>query len=574
MEKRWKKLPSEPELQRKLTEELKLSPLLAQLLINREISDPQQADRFLNSTLSDLHSPFLMKDMDRAVDRIISAIKNREMLCIYGDYDVDGITATALLKVFFSEIGAQLITYFPHRLKEGRGLNPEALDRISHRGAKLLITVDCGISDNEPVAYAHRLGIDTIITDHHEVPEDLPPARAILNPRQKDCKFPYKTLAGVGVAFNLVIALRARLREEGFFRDREAPNLKQYLDLVALGTVADIVPLTDENRIFVKYGLEQLTAGRRLGIRALKEVSGCAFGSIDTVAVGFRLAPRINAAGRLDQADEGLKLMTTNNEEEANAIARKLNEENYQRQQIEENILKEACSLVEADVRLKKGASLVLTSPDWHQGVIGIAASRLTNEYFKPTILIAVKEGVGKGSARSIPGFNIYQGLKSCHDLLKTYGGHRWAAGLTILEERIDEFRDRFELLVTESLSEEDLVPQLDIDAFISLPKITENLIEELNLLEPFGAGNPEPIFAATGLKLIDSWIVGNNHLKLKIREKKKIYSAIGFRMADRHPLPSSTIDLAFIPQFNEWEGVRSVQLKVKDLRKAKSASF
>ncbi len=573
MEKRWKILPSEPELQRKLTEELRLSPLLAQLLINREFSDPQQADRFLNSTLSDLHAPFLMKDMDRAVDRIIPTIKNRERLCIYGDYDVDGITATALLKIFLSEIRAQPLSYFPHRLNEGRGLNPEALDRLSQQGVKLLITVDCGISDNEQVVYARKLGIDVIITDHHEVPEDLPPARAILNPRQKDCKFPYKTLAGVGVAFNLAIALRARLRDEGFFGDREAPNLKQYLDLVALGTIADIVPLTDENRIFVRYGLEQLTAGRRVGIRALKEVSGCAFGSINTVAVGFRLAPRINAAGRLSQADESLKLLTTNSEEEANTIARKLNEENYQRQQIEENISKEACSLVDADVRLKKGASLVLASPDWHPGVIGIAASRLTNEYFKPTILISVKEGLGKGSARSIPGFDLYQGIRSCQDLLKSYGGHRWAAGLTILEDRIDEFRDRFERLVTESLSEEDFIPQLSIDALLPLPDITENLVEELNLLEPFGPGNPEPTFATTGLKLTDSWIVGNNHLKLKISEQGRFYSAIGFRMADRYPLPSSTIDLAFIPQFNEWEGVRSVQLKVKDVRTAKPAS-
>ncbi len=572
MEKRWKILPSEPELQKKLAEELRLSPLLAQLLINREISDPQQADKFLSSTLSDLHPPFLMKDMDKAVDRIIQAIKNRERLCIYGDYDADGITATALLKIFLSEIGAQTLSYLPHRLKEGHGLNPEALDRLSQQGVKLLITVDCGISDNEQVAYARRLGIDVIITDHHEVPEELPPALAILNPRQKDCNFPYKTLAGVGVAFNLVIALRTRLREAGFFGDREAPNLKQYLDLVALGTIADIAPLTDENRIFARYGLEQLTAGRRVGIRALKEVSGCAFGSVNTVTVGFRLAPRINAAGRLSQADESFRLLTTNSEEEAITIARKLNEENFQRQQIEEDILKETCSLVEADVRLKKGASLVLAFPDWHPGVIGIAASRLTNEYFKPTILIAVKEGLGRGSARSIPGFDLYQGLRSCHDLLKTYGGHRWAAGLTILEDRIDEFRDRFELLVAKSLSEEDLIPQLSIDALLPLPKITETLIEELNLLEPFGSGNPEPTFATTGLRLTDSRIVGNDHLKLNISEQGRFYSAIGFRMADRHPLPS-TIDLAFIPQFNEWEGVRSIQLKVKDVRTAKSAS-
>ncbi len=565
-------MPSEPELQKKLAEELRLSPLLAQLLINREISDPQQADKFLSSTLSDLHPPFLMKDMDKAVDRIIQAIKNRERLCIYGDYDADGITATALLKIFLSEIGAQTLSYLPHRLKEGHGLNPEALDRLSQQGVKLLITVDCGISDNEQVAYARRLGIDVIITDHHEVPEELPPALAILNPRQKDCNFPYKTLAGVGVAFNLVIALRTRLREAGFFGDREAPNLKQYLDLVALGTIADIAPLTDENRIFARYGLEQLTAGRRVGIRALKEVSGCAFGSVNTVTVGFRLAPRINAAGRLSQADESFRLLTTNSEEEAITIARKLNEENFQRQQIEEDILKETFSLVEADVRLKKGASLVLAFPDWHPGVIGIAASRLTNEYFKPTILIAVKEGLGRGSARSIPGFDLYQGLKSCHDLLKTYGGHRWAAGLTILEDRIDEFRDRFELLVAKSLSEEDLIPQLSIDALLPLPKITETLIEELNLLEPFGSGNPEPTFATTGLRLTDSRIVGNDHLKLKISEQGRSYSAIGFRMADRHPLPS-TIDLAFIPQFNEWEGVRSIQLKVKDVRTAKSAS-
>jgi single-stranded-DNA-specific exonuclease len=565
--KKWEIFKSNEKLRSFLTRELNISPLLSQLLINRNIADLKQAKIFLSASLADLHSPFLMKDMERAVKRIDQALKDGQKIVIYGDYDVDGITGTAILFNFLQELGGDCSYFIPEREKEGYGLNLEALKLLKDKGTRLLITVDCGIGDFEEVSFAHDQGMDVIITDHHEIPDRLPPAYAILNPRQKDCSFPFKALAGVGISFNMIIALRSYLRDSGHFTNDSPPNLKEYLDLVSLGTVADMVPLVDENRIFVKYGLKLLTEGSRAGIRALKEVSGLKDVPITTGLIGFRLGPRINAPGRIDRADEGLRLFITKDPQEADSLARSLDVKNSKRQQLENEIVKEIKERIEADEKFLEKRSLVLSSCNWHPGVIGICASRIVEEYYRPTVLIALDGKKGKGSARSIEAFHIYNGLKGCERFLEGFGGHKHAAGLTILPEKIDEFEKSFEEIVSQNLSREDLIPKINIDAEINLKEVTENLIDDLELLAPFGYSNPEPTFCSFDLRLYSSMVVGNGHLKMKIKEDGVFYDAIGFNMGNDFPLSDQKIRLAFVPQFNIWQGVKSIQLRIKDIK-------
>lgn len=567
--KKWTIYKRDPELQLYLAKELNISPLIAQLLINREITDLHQAKVFLSAALSDLHSPFLMKDMKEAVQRIGEALKRREKIVIYGDYDVDGITGTAILLNFLGDLKADCEYYIPQREREGYGLNLEALKLLKEKGVNLLITVDCGIGDFEEISFATEQGIDVIITDHHEIPDRLPPAYAILNPKQKDCTFPFKNLAGVGIAFNLIIALRTYLRDTGYFGNDPPPNLKEYLDLVSLGTVADMVPLVDENRIFVKYGLKLLTEGERVGINALKEVSGLKGVPITTNHIGFRLGPRINAPGRIDQPDEGLRLLITRDPKEAEVLARSLETKNARRQQMENEIVREIKEMIEKDDKLLKKWSLVLSSRKWHPGVIGICASRIVEEYNRPTVLIALDGERGKGSARSIDAFHLYKGLRDCAYLLEEFGGHKHAAGLTILPERIEEFEIVFEEIVKKCLTEDQLIPRINIDAVVNLREVTENLIDELELLSPFGYCNPEPTFSTYNLKLYSYIVVKNGHLKMKIKEEGIFYDAIGFNMGNNFPGSDQKIRLAFIPQFNTWQGIRSIQLRIKDIKLA-----
>ncbi|MBI4618966.1 MAG: single-stranded-DNA-specific exonuclease RecJ [Desulfobacterales bacterium] len=567
MKKRWCIKEPDEETQRLLSQELDISPIVAQVLINRGIKDVEQAHRFLFPSLSHLHSPLMMKDMEKALERIIKAIFENEKIVIYGDYDVDGITSVAVLITFLREVNADASYYIPHRLSEGYGLNPEALEKISSLGTNLLITVDCGIMDFQEIHFAQRNGIDVIVTDHHEIPDVLPPAYAILNPKQKGCNFPFKSLAGVGIVFNLIIALRTRLRDMGFWNNQKVPNLKEYLDLVALGTIADIVPLTDENRIFVKFGLEQLTNSSRPGVIALKEVSGLKDTVITPGMVGFRLAPRINAAGRLSRGDEGVRLLITKDLKEAEDIANILDSENTERQQIENRILEEAKGLVENNEGLLTGKAIILVSPDWHPGVIGIVASRLAEEYYKPTVMISLDGETGKGSARSIEGFHLYEGLKGCAYLLEGFGGHKYAAGLTIDEKNIPEFQNLFEEIVKKTLSEEDFIPKIHIDAHIALRELTEGFLKELDTLSPFGPSNPEPTFCSSILAVSDFKVVGNRHLKLKVKEEGVVYDAIGFNMGkDIFPL-DQCIKAAFVPQINDWNGTRTIQLRLKDIQ-------
>ncbi len=547
--------------------DLGISPLAAKILQNRGILDPDEARRFLNPALSDLPDPFAMKGMEKAVQRIVGALRNREKITLFGDYDVDGTTATAVLLLFLRAAGARVDFLLPHRLKEGYGLNLEAMKRIQASGTKLVITADCGVSNREEIGWARDHGLDVIVTDHHEVPKDLPPALAILNPKQEDCPYPFKGLAGVGVAFNLVIGLRSVLRKEGFFPGNNGPNLKEYLDLVALGTVSDVVPLVGPNRVLVKFGLGELTQSRRPGIAALKEVSGMEAGPVDTTGINFRLAPRINAAGRLDDAREVVELLTTDDPGQARRLAAHLNELNASRQRIEERILAEAKAMVSSPGPGDARRSIVLASLEWHPGVIGIVASRLTEEFHCPTILIALKEDRGKGSGRSIDAFPLYEGLKACQGWMEAFGGHAQAAGLVIRAECIPDFARAFDEVVAARLKPEDFRPHLTLDDVTNLDQIHGSFLGELDLLAPFGVGNPEPVLALENLSILSSRTVGKGHLRLRIREGRGVGEAIGFGMGGWHPLSGEGMRMAFTPQINLYQGNRTLQLRILDLR-------
>lgn len=564
--KRWRVREPELVLQKTLAASLNISTITSQLLINRGISDIQQAERFLSSTLSDIRSPLGMKGMKEGVERVLKALHNKEKIAIYGDYDVDGITSTSILLMFLKSAGANVSYYIPERIAEGYGLNADAISRLAERGVTLLITVDCGISDHAELKLAKELGMDVVVTDHHEVPDDLPPAYAIINPKQSGCPFLFKNLAGVGVAFNLIIALRATLRDEGFWKEKEVPNLKEYLDLVALGTIADVVPLVDENRIFVKYGLMELTASTKPGIIALKEISGLNDVPINAGMVGYRLAPRINAAGRVGKGVDGVRLLTSESYDEAASIAKLLDDGNKERQGLEEVILREATEMVESGL-ISDRKSIVLASENWHPGVIGIVASRIAEKYYRPTVMIALKNKIGKGSARSIHSFMLYEGLKECSHLLNEFGGHDYAAGLSINEENIEKFREEFERVASGKLSDEDMLPEMDIDAAMELNEVTEALINELDNLAPFGEANPEPLLCSTGLGIADCKVVGNNHLKMRVKQGRTVRDAIGFGMGNLNLSPGINLDTAFIPQINLWNGGKSIQLKLKDVR-------
>ena len=548
--------------------ELGVSSLTYQILRNRGIATPEEARRFLHPTLSDLPDPLAMKDMEKAVRRIIQALRQGEKIHLFGDYDVDGTTAVAVLFLFLKKAGGRVDFTLPHRIREGYGLNLEAMKKVHASETRLVITADCGITSVEEIRWAQEQGMDIIVTDHHEIPEVLPPALAILNPKQRDCGYPFKGLAGVGVAFNLVIALRSFLRQQGFFPSGNGPNLKEYLDLVALGTVSDVVPLTGANRILVKYGLAELAQANRSGIAALKEVSGMEAGPVDSTGISFRLAPRINAAGRIEDAREVVHLLVTEDPGEARRISVHLNELNSLRQRMEEKILVEAKEMIDPQEKRK---SIVLASLGWHPGIIGIVASRLTEEYRCPTILIALKEDRGKGSGRSIADFPLFEGLKACQKWMEGFGGHEQAAGLVIRAECIPDFARAFEEVVAARVRGEDSIPSLTLDAFARLEQLNPSFLSELESLAPFGAGNPEPILGLEDLAILGSRPVGRGHLRIRIKEGKQTREAIGFGMGPWHPLAGEGMKMAFSPQINVYQGNRNLQIKVLDLQPGES---
>ncbi|MBI5643668.1 MAG: single-stranded-DNA-specific exonuclease RecJ [Deltaproteobacteria bacterium] len=563
MKKRWKVTPANKELQEVLGKELNILPITAQLLINRGLVEPDKAFSFLRPELKDLHDPFLFKDMERSAERIIEAIRAGEKIAVFGDYDVDGTTSTALVYLFFKEIGVEATCYIPERQSEGYGLNSPALKKLRDSGISLVITVDCGVSNSAEVAYANSLGMDIIISDHHEIESALPEAYGILNPKQSGCAFPFKLLAGVGVAFNLIMALRARLREDGWFKG-EIPNLKRYLDLVAVGTVADLVPLVDENRILVSYGLKELERGGRVGLKALMDASGIKPGKLDTDNIAFQLAPRINAAGRLTSATLALKLLVTEDAAEGASLAESLNRENASRQKIEEETLQQALGML-GDGR---EMGIVLASEGWNPGVIGIVASRLADRFGKPAVMIALEGDCGKGSARGVKAFNILEGLKACSHLLAKYGGHKAAAGLTISRDNIEKFKGEFLEFLDNEIADEDLTPEILLDAIVSLDEVDLKLIAEIEKLAPFGASNREPLLCVTDAHIIATEIVGSRHLRLKVRQKgQNSLNCIGFGLAPLHPIKGGGYGIAFSPFIDEWQGGKNLKLRIKDVK-------
>lgn len=566
-ERRWTLAEPEEALVAELAESCSISPLLAGLLVNRGICDAEGARRFLDPNLSDLHDPFLLRDMETAVQRLVSAVTKRETICIYGDYDADGLTSVAILAGFLLKLGADCFYHIPHRIEEGYGLSVDGIRSAADRGARVIVTADCGITSFGEADFCAGLGIDLIITDHHTPSGSVPNALAVINPLRVGDGFPCKVLAGVGVVFNLLVALRMRLREDGFFLAAPEPNLRECLDLVALGTIADIVPLVDENRILVSYGLRELSAGSRIGIRELKKVSGIN-DAVDCGAVGFRLAPRLNAAGRLDDASLGAELLLTRDERKAASLAGVLDASNGERQALEQEILRDAVRMVENDPVMEDRSSIVLASDSWHAGVIGIVASRMVELYHRPTILISLRDGNGKGSGRSIPGFHLHEALKACAGQLTGFGGHRHAAGLTIDESLLDEFADRFDAIAAGLISPEDLVPEIRIDAELAPGDATLDTVELLESLGPFGMGNPRPLFVMRGLKMLQASIVKERHVRMRLSSGGTVFEAMGFGLADRVP-QADRIDIAFTMDCNQWNGKRSLRLTLKDLRPA-----
>lgn len=550
---------------RALAESIPLPPLVADILVSRGITLPEDARSFLAPSLSAIHDPYLLMGMDSAVARILKAVRCGEIVCVYGDYDVDGITGTALLVSFLRTVGIDCRYFIPNRFDDGYGLNRTALQGIIAMGATLVVSVDCGITAVDEALFCREQGIDLIIVDHHAPTETIPDACAVLNPLQPGCGYPFKSLAGVGVAFNLLIALRAALRSEGAFKEAEEPDLREWLELVALGTIADVVPLTGQNRIFAFYGLRQLSGSKRPGIQALKMVAGVP-GEVGCGQVGFRLAPRLNAAGRMESAVPGVDLLLSRDHVESGAISAELDAANGERQAMERRILDEAMNMVESSGNYPSLRSIVLASDTWHQGVVGIVAARLVERYHRPAILIALDGGgAGKGSGRSIPGFHLLEALAPCAAHLERFGGHCYAAGIGLRAENIAAFRDAFETEAARRLTDDDLLPRLVVDAEAQPEDITRELALELKRLAPFGAGNPEPVLLLRGMTVAEQRVVGEGHLRLRLSRDVFTFNAIAFRMAARET--TGKVDIAFFPELNEWNGNTSLQLRIKDVR-------
>lgn len=549
-----------------LAQETGISLLQAQLLLNRGISDSTSAATFLTPRLNDLIDPMLLKDMDRAVETIIRAIKERERILIYGDYDADGITATALLVNFFSSLDIPVSFYIPNRLTEGYGLNRSAIEKISKDGMGLMITVDCGIADMKEIEFATQVGMKVVVTDHHQVPEDFEPVCPAIDPHRPDSSFPFKNLAGVGLAFFLAIAVRTALREGGWFKNKPEPDLRQYLDLAALGTVADMVPLLDQNRILVKSAIEWMRTSCRPGIKAIQGISALDTSMITPHDLAFKLAPRLNAPGRLGHAEMGIHLLTTDDPTIARDLAGQLNTMNSQRQAIEQRILREIEEIIMSMKDLEHRKTLVLSGNGWHRGVLGIVASRLVDKYHRPTLVSSIEDGMAVGSGRSIDGFNLHVALTRLEHLFERFGGHYHAVGFTLEATNFEILAKELESLAQESLGDADLIPSVEIDGEITLPDLSLETMSQMETLSPFGAGNPEPIFYIHSLEVMDSWVVGKRHLKLKVKQGSSVMEAIGFGLSERHPLQGKAIKMVFTPIRDQWQGYERIQLRIIDL--------
>jgi single-stranded-DNA-specific exonuclease len=549
-----------------LSRELSIDSIVSRVLINRDFSDIEQIRRYLNPSLQDLHNPFLMQDMQKAVDRLVCALHRSEKIVIYGDYDADGITSVAVLLRFIKEIHQDASFYIPDRVSEGYGLNIAAVDRFKSEGVGLIVAVDCGMANHEEIMYARQMGIDVIILDHHEPSESLPLAAAIVNPKRTDCTFPFKQLAAVGIVFNFLIALRGVLRSEGFWKTNNYPNLRDYLDLVALGTIGDVVPLVDENRIFAKIGMELISRDSRIGISALKMVCGIEGKTVEASKASFTLIPRINAAGRISSACYAVDLLLAENSEEALKLAQRLEGFNKKRQSMERVIFGQLLETVTKAALSGESEPMVFSSNDWHPGVIGIVASRLADRFGRPAILISIKDGVGKGSGRSAADFNLFEGIKRCESHLLAYGGHRFAAGILIEEENIVPFTKQLSKIINDSCPEEEYTACTKIDAQCLLTDINQELVSQLSMLAPFGSGNHEPVLCARNVVVSSPVIVGNNHLKMRVSHEGATMNSIWFNKGQYlQDISNSMLDIAFTPKVNDWNGSDNLQLIMKD---------
>lgn len=569
---RWEHQPCDDDAATALGAALGVTPVIARLLCQRGLSDPEIAGRFLRPSLDQLHDPMRLADMGVAVDRILGAIARRERIAIHGDYDVDGVTSTVILRRALELLGADVVHFIPERLRDGYGLQPAALERLHDDGVSLAISVDCGIRGADAARRARELGLDLIVTDHHEPDVELPPALAVINPKRHDCGYPDKYLAGVGVALKLVQALCQRTGRDGW--------LPGFVKVAAIGTLADVVPLVGENRVIAKVGLDLLTRGpHKVGLRALLDVAGLTGKTIDSYHIAFMVAPRVNAAGRMSTPDIATRLLLASDEtliEEVRALALQLDGENVRRREEEAEILAAAKKVVQTDPAVGARSVLVVAGEQWHRGVIGIVASKLVDAFHRPAIVLSIEDGVAHGSCRSIPRFDMLGALERAAHLLIRFGGHRQAAGLTLEASRIKELRAAVNDVADETLGPEDLMPRLRIDADLSFRGISGEVAAGVAALAPFGAGNPRPVFAASGVAIVDGpRKLKERHLKMALKQDGRIFRAVAWRAAERHDDLVGTktaLDVAFSLEQNQYNGETYVELSIADFRLQKPA--
>lgn len=562
-----KQTDEELKLIKTLANELNISPVLAQLLVQRGITTFDEARVFFRPDLSQLHDPFLMADMDKAVARLTGAMELNQKILIYGDYDVDGTTSVSLVYKFLKQFYSNLDFYIPDRYSEGYGISYQGIDYAAANDFKLIIALDCGIKAVEKVKYANTLGVDFIICDHHTPDAVLPPAVAVLDSKRSDCNYPYKELSGCGVGFKLMQAFAS-------VNNIDFAQLTPLLDLVALSIASDIVPITGENRILAFYGLKQINSNPSVGIKSLRDVCGLSDKELSISEIVFKIGPRINASGRMKSATEAVQLLITNDPVFAKEKCGTINEYNNDRKDLDKNITDEAIALIASDERYESRRSIVVHKPDWHKGVVGIVASRLTEEYYKPTIVLTNSNGMASGSARSVPGFDIYKAIDSCRDLLENFGGHMYAAGLTLKEENIPLFTERFEKYVSENILEEQTYPQIDIDAELTFSDITPKFYRVLKQFGPFGPGNMKPVFVTR--KVIDygtSRLVGKEqeHLKMELVDSssENVMNGIAFRMYafNDHLKAFNPLDICYTIEENNFNGNTNIQLMIRDIK-------
>lgn len=548
-----------------LQEALSISPTIAHLLALRNIDTYDKAETFFRPGLKQLHDPFLMKDMDKATRRLATAIRKREKILVYGDYDVDGTTATSILYLFLDDFGVDVNYYIPHRFKEGYGINPAGIQHAIETNVDLIISVDCGITAIEEAEVAREHGIDLIICDHHNVADEIPNATAVLDPKRPDCSYPFDGLSGAGVGFKLVQGTTQTL-------GLSSKIPLKLLDLVAISTASDIVPIIDENRILMREGLKRINKKPRQGISALLDLINITPGTINTSSIVFSIGPRINAAGRMGDASKAVKLLIADTEAEAKARAHELESINIKRRDHDSQTMEEALAKVDSEYNLEAISSMVLHDAEWHLGVIGIVASRLVDTYSRPTIMLSTVDGMLKGSARSIKGFNIYDAIKECEDLLEQFGGHEFAAGLTMKRENLEEFRLRIDRIAAERLTDEDFQPELRIDRELDLSEVDMRFWKLLSQFEPYGPGNLRPIFASKNVQVVGvPTIVGKGHLKMRVSQNGSgVFDTIGFNMHEYMPIIRNAgdggLEIAYSLEENHWNGNRKLQLKLRDI--------